>query len=108
VRPATSAASLKDHPKTPSGVPHNPATFLRTTVQQFKSIWQLGLAGDLKAGAAGGIINDIAIDNGRSRINYDFRCAGDITCRPDAGKPSRMYDSLFHDLKPNTRFSGLL
>jgi hypothetical protein len=87
----TRSAPLKDNSQTPPGAPNNPAAFLCAAVQQFKPIWQLGLAADLKAGAAGGVINNATIDNGRSRANYDFGRAGNLACRSNANKSSRLH-----------------
>jgi len=84
------AGLLEYHPKTPPGGPNDPATLFGNTEHQFKSIGQLGIRIHLKACAASGIVNNVAIDNGSLRTNDEFGLRT-LACHSDASKPSRIH-----------------
>ena len=87
------ASRLESDPQTSSGAPNNPATLPGATEQQLKSIRQLGLPKNFKAGATGGIVNNVAVNKGFFRANDQFGRTGTPACRSNASKPSRIHTS---------------
>jgi hypothetical protein len=73
---------LKCDPETPSGAPDDAATLLGAAKYQLKSIGQLDLHPDLEARAAGGIIDNLAINNRVLWTNDYLGRIGNPACRP--------------------------
>jgi hypothetical protein len=84
--------ALKRYAEPPAGFPDHPATLLGAAVHHFKSVGQLGLAPDLKTGAAGRIIDNPAINNGSLRSDDQFGRSGHFARRANARKQSWIHD----------------
>jgi hypothetical protein len=80
--------------ETSSGAPNNPATLLGTAEQQFKSTRQFGLPPYLKARTPGGVVHNLANNDGFFRANDQFGRIGISARRTNAYKPSWMHDRL--------------
>jgi hypothetical protein len=87
-----SSFALKRYAKPPAVLPDHPATLPGAAVHHFKSVGQFGLAPDLKAGAAGRIIDNPAINNGSLRSDDQFGRSGHFARRPNARKQSWIHD----------------
>jgi len=89
--------------------PNKPATLLRSAEKQLKSIRQPNLFAYLKACAASGIVDNLAINHGIFRTNYEFGRAGPIVGWPNARKPTRMhYRPPFQELQSNQQIGQII
>ena len=84
--PRQAARTLERDAEAHAPRPHHAAFLLRAGVQQFKPLRQRPGRTDLETRAAGGIIQDAAIDHRRFRIDNDLAGPGHASRRPDAGK----------------------
>src|SRR5450631_1183618 len=84
------AGLLEYHPKTSPGGPNNPAALLGDAEHQFESIGQLGIRIYLKACAASGIVDNMAINNRSFRANDEFGLRS-LACHSDTSKPPRIH-----------------
>jgi hypothetical protein len=86
--------------ETSSVPPNDPATLLGPTEQQFKSIRQLDLDPYFEARAAGGIIDNPALNDRIFRTNDQFGQIRMFASRTNAGKAPRIHHAPLSMTKP--------